>query len=67
MPEGGSLVAGLPAYVAFKAINEDGRAQMYPAVYITISRKRLQLLIRHIRALVHFICCHRRAKFIQPK
>jgi hypothetical protein len=25
MPEGGSLVAGLPAYVAFKAINEDGR------------------------------------------
>lgn len=25
MPEGGSLVAGLPAYVAFKAITEDGR------------------------------------------
>jgi hypothetical protein len=25
MPEGGSLVAGLPAYVALKAINEDGR------------------------------------------
>ena len=24
MPEGGNLVAGLPAYVAFKAINEDG-------------------------------------------
>jgi hypothetical protein len=25
MPEGGNLVAGLPAYVAFKAINEDGQ------------------------------------------
>lgn len=25
MPEGGGLVAGLPAYVAFKAITEDGR------------------------------------------
>src|ERR1700761_7237379 len=25
MPEGGSLVAGLPAHVAFKAIGEDGR------------------------------------------
>jgi hypothetical protein len=24
MPEGGSLVSGLPAYIAFKAINEDG-------------------------------------------
>lgn len=25
MPEGGNLVAGLPAHIAFKAINEDGR------------------------------------------
>jgi len=26
MPEGGNLVAGLPAHIAFKAINEDGMA-----------------------------------------
>jgi hypothetical protein len=26
MPEGGNLVAGLPAHVAFKAVNEDGRS-----------------------------------------
>lgn len=24
MPEGGNLIAGLPAHIAFKAVNEDG-------------------------------------------